>query len=314
MSVITTQAREDRLLTNVSQKRVVDGTIADQVLTTTQVVKSSGLVGKYGNQHLRLEHDIVGGDTPYPRITGSVKSSDRYLIVKHGLSGVLTEEMKDNEEQPFDARKDLSDDVTDKILLGKERAIAEPLGDTAILTNNVTLSGTDQYDDYSNSDPLGDWVIARKAIYDNSGQIVDNPNGFAIVPWQLVNVLAFHPAILALVGNDADKTSGVSNEQLRKALKVGRLLIPWCQFDAAAEGLTEDIQPCWGSNIVFGFAPKTGTKRIKTLGFKVQRKSPRRVFINSQNEPPNSELIQVDDSYDYLLTDVGAAYLIKDAI
>ena len=314
MADIKTHSREDRLLTNVSQKRKAEGTVHEQILTLVQVAKSSGKIGKYGNENLRLEHDIVGGETPYPRITVSTKSSDTYLIEKHGLSVVLTEEMIENEEQPFDAEKDGASDVTDKILLGKEFAFASPLTTVGTITQNVTLSGTDQYDDYANSTPLSDWAIARAAIFSGSGQIVENPNGFAICPWQVANVLRFHPDLLALSQYVADKSAGLTNEQLMKAMGVGRLLIPWCFYNSAKEGQTDNIIPIWGDDIVFGYAPKTGTKRMKTLGFRVQRKAPRRVFKNNQDEPPNSRLIQVDDSYDVLLTDVLAAYLIKDAI
>ena len=58
---------------------------------------------------------------------------------------MITEEDKENEEQPFDAKKDLTMELTDKIKLGKEVALATPLTDTGTISENVTLSGTDQY-------------------------------------------------------------------------------------------------------------------------------------------------------------------------
>jgi len=32
----------------------------------------------FDKSNLRIEHDIVGGRTPYPRVTASIKDSDRY--------------------------------------------------------------------------------------------------------------------------------------------------------------------------------------------------------------------------------------------
>ena len=314
MSGTKNRARQDVLLTGVSRHRNVAGLVADQVLTFVNVTQDSGLIGKYGKGNLRIDHSIVAGEQPYPRITATTKSTDRYALETHGLSGVVTEKMKKNEAQPFDAQKDMTADLTDKIKLGKERALSSQLTSVAVITNNVTLSGTDQYDDYSNSDPLGDFAIARKSIYDNSGQIVEMPGGFAIVPWQVFNTLKFHLAIMENIKHTVNMQSGLTFDQLKSSMGVDRILVPFAQYDAAKEGQTPDIQPTWGNDIVFGFAPKTGTKRIETLGFRVQKQKSERVFIRDLGNPPNSDEIMVDDEYDFLLTEVGAAYLIKDAI
>lgn len=314
MTVTSSRAREDRLLSNVSQKREVQGLIADKVLTFVQVVKTTGKIGKYGTEHLRIEHDIVGGDQPYPRVTASTKSYDSYLVEKHGLSMLLSEEDIENEEQPFDARKDASGDLIDKISLGKEFAVASQMTSTTVMTNNVTLSGTDQYNDYANSDPLGDWAVAKASVFDNSGQITEAPGGFGVMSWPVYNTLKFHPDLLDVMKHTVNMKKGLSFEQMADVMGVNRLLLAFAQYDTSKEGQTASITTVWGKNIVFGYAPLTGSKRIKTLGFRVQRKRPRRVFVDKVVEPPGAELIQVDDSYDFLLTDVGAGYLIKDAI
>lgn len=307
-------ARVDKLLVGISQKRVQQGFIAEEILTFANVKQSSGLIGKYGTGHLRIEHDIVGGNTPYPRITTITKESDTYLITNHGLSDTITEADFANEEQPFDARKDTTETLTDKLQLGKEKSLADSLTNLSVITQNTTLSGTAQFDDYSNSDPIGVFRVARAAVRTGSGQIVDGPAGFAVVPWEVVNVLKYHPAMIDLVKYVSNKANGLTNEELGSALGVGRLLVAEAQYNTAKEGQTDNITAVWGKNIIFGYAPKTGTKKIKTLGFRLQQKSPRRVFTNKIDNPPNGEEILVDDSYAFVLTDVLAAYLVKDVI
>ncbi len=314
MTVTRNRARQDELLTNVSRRRSVQGLIAGEVLTDLKVGKDSDLIGKYGKENLRIEASIVVGEGPYPRITANTKSSDRYALVKHGLSGVVTEADKDNEMQPFDAEKDVTQDLTDKILLGREVALAVPLTNTAIITNNVTLAGVDQYDDYANSTPLEDFGIARASIFDNSGQIVEHPGGFAIVPWQVYNILKFHPDILENIKHTVNMKSGLTFDQLKATMGVDRILIPYSQYNSAKEGQADSIVSTWGNHIVFGFAPRTGSKRIETLGFNVHKRKNYRVFKNALGNPPNADEIMVDIEYDDLITEAGAAYLIKDAI
>ena len=314
MTVTATRAREDRLLSNVSRRHNVEGLVADQILTGVKVKKSTGLIGKYGNEHLRIVHDLVGGMTKYPRITVDTKDSDRYILEKHGLSVTLSEEERDNEMQPFDARSDATMDVTDRLLLGREKAIADVLTSTSILTNNVTLSGTDQFNDYDNSEPLERFKTARASIYAKTGKDIRMPGGFALMTWDVENQLAHHPELLELYKYTSSMGAGLNLAQLTQALKVNRIILAASQYDSSKEGQTSNVIPTWGKNMVFGYAPRGGTKRMTTLGFNVRKTSSVRVFRNNLISPPNAELIQVDHTYDDLITDVGAAWLIKDAV
>jgi hypothetical protein len=274
------------------------------------------LIGKYGKEHLRIEHDIVAGDQPYPRVTVVTKSSDRFQIEVHGLSGMVTERQKRNEDQPFDAAKDMTITLKSKIMLGREEALSSQLTDVSVLTNNTTLSGTDQFNDYDNSDPLGVFNDANNSIYENSGQLLEfNPQGLGIVPWQVFNKLRRHPQILEQIKYVENKKKGLTAEELAAAMGVGRILIPWARKNDSKEGQADNMTPIWGKDIILAYAPATGTKHMETLGFHVSPTSGMdRVFRNAVKNPPNAEEILVDVSYDFLLTEVGAAYLIKDAI
>lgn len=314
MAVTVTRAREDRLLANVSRRHNVEGLVADQVLTRTTVKKSTGKIGKYGNEHLRIVHDLVGGMTEYPKITVDTKDSDRYILEKHGLGVTLSEEEIDNEEQPFDARADATMDVTERLKLGREYALGSVLTDVAILTNNVTLSGTDQFNDYDNSEPLERFRAARASIYAATGRDTRMPGGFALMTWDVENALSYHPDLLELYKYVGNVGNGLSLEQLKQTMKVNRLIMAWSQYDSSKEGQTANIIPTWGKNLIFGFAPSTGTKRITTLGFNVAKSTSYRVFRSRIDDPPNAEKILVDITYDDLITDVGAGYLIKDAV
>ncbi len=316
MSDTKNRARVDTLLTDVSTMQKAEGLISDQVLTHVTAAKDTGLIGKYGKEHLRIEHDIVAGDQPYPRVTVMTKGSRRYQIETHGLSITVTEKQKKNEDQPFDALQDATIVVTDKIRLGKELALAIPLTDVTVLTQNTTLAGTDQFNDYTNSDPLGRFATGKNEIFEGSGQLLEfTPDGVAIVPWQVFNILRFHPQIIENIKYVVNKKQGLSKDELAAAMGVGRLLVPFARQNNSKEGQADSMQPIWGKDIVMLYAPKTGTKHIETLGFHVTPKTGiERVFRNAINNPPNSDEILVDMAYDFLLTEVGAAYLIKDAI
>lgn len=315
MTTTSTRAREDRLLTGISRRHNVEGLVADQVLTPVTAKKSTGLIGKFGNEHLRVVHDLVGGLTEYPQITVDTKSSDRYSMEKHGLGVTVTEEEMDNEEQPFDALIDATMDVNDRLALGREFAISSVLTNIAVLTNNTTLSGTAQFSDYSGtSDPIGIFQTARTSIYDDTGKDVSMPGGFVLLPWACRSALQFHPALLELYKYTGSMGNGLTDQQLADVLKVNRIVFASSQFDSSKEGQTPVITATWGKHIIFGFAPTSGRKRMTSLGFTVSKTRSTRTFRVAIKDPPNAEKILVDRTYDDIITDVGAGYLIKDAV
>lgn len=300
-----------KLLTNVSNKIVPQGFIAEAVLPVVRVKESSGLLGSYGNSHLRIETTVTGGKNAYPRVDTRQYATTSYQITKHGLADVVTEEDKANVEDPFDAEVDTTSELTLKLQLEKEKGLADSLGDTAIITNNATLSGTDQYSDYVNSTPLVDFSVARNSIYDAVGVA---PNT-AIMSWKVKDMLRYHPDLMDNLGYKYDRPGGLSDAELARALDVDRLLVGSAVYNSAKQGQTDVIAPVWGKNIIFAVCPASAAKNQVSLGYRMQQfGDSRRVFKNAADSPPNSTLIQVDDSYQQLLSKVTAAYLIKNAI
>lgn len=307
-----TKAIVDKLLTDVSRMYIPEGYVSESILPVAQSKQKSGLIGKYGKSHLRIEHSLSGGRAAYRRVEPIVRSSDAYLIESHGLEGVVTEDDYSNVEQPFDAEKDEVLGLQTLIWLTKESALASALTSTAVLTQNTTLAGTDQFNDYANSDPLDVFKTARLAVYNGCGL----PPNMAIMPWDVMNTLAYHPAILDALGFTQNRAGQLSEVELAKALGVEKLLVAKAKYNSAAEGQTDVLANVWGKDIVMCHVPASSGKYQTSLGYHVQLsgRSSRRVFKYDIKNPPNSTGITCDDSYDFVITDVGAGYLIKAAI
>lgn len=300
----------DKLLTDVSVGYFPTGYIADQVLPFKQVVQSSGLAGTYGKEHLRIERSYIGGRGKYRRVEAVSRSSTSYLIEGHGLEGLVTESDYRNVELPFDAEKDEVEGLTHKILLEKEKVLADTLTSASIITQNVTLAGASQYSQYGTSDPIGDFKTARETIYGACGL----PPNKAIMDWKTMNTLAYHPGILDALGFTQNRAGQLSPAELAKAMGVEQLLIGMVVYNSANEGQSDSLAAVWGKNVVFYHAPDKPGKYQQSLGLQLGYADKRRVFKFEGQNPPNSTKILVDDHYDWVLTDVACAYLIKDSI
>ncbi len=307
------KAVQDLLLSNVSSAYIPQGAIADLILPVIQSKELSGKLGAYGTNHLRIENTLAGGKSAYRRVEPIVRSTSSYLIEGHGLEGMVSETDYRNSQAPYNAELDETLGLKSLISLDKERSLALTLGSTSILTQNVTLSGPQQFNDWENSDPLDVIATARAGVKAGCGTFFD---AIAIIPWEVMNKLKYHPALLKQLGYTEARPGGLTSKEMADILEVREVFVPQVSYESAKEGQTSSLAPVWGKNIIIMIAPKTAQKYQISLGYQVKPvgADATRVFKYGINNPPNSTGILVDDHYDMLVSNAKAAYLIKDAI
>jgi hypothetical protein len=310
MSILKSQV--DMLLTQASSAYIPDEFICEQILPLIGVKQSSGLLGKYGTSHLRIENTRKGGRGTYRRVEAITRSTTQYLIEGHGLEGLVSKEDYKNVLDPFNAERDETMGLTTMLWLEKESLLASALGNTGTLTQNTTLVGTAQLSDYTNSDPISVFKTARDTVYSGCGKVANA----AVLSWQVYNVLRFHPKILSSLGFVYNQIGGISREQLAVALGVDKVLIGSAMFESGKEGQTSALSSVWGKNIIFGVIPEKAEPYQISLGYRVgyEGEAARQVYKQPMFNPPGSTGILVEDNYQFLLSNVSAAYLIKNAV
>ncbi len=313
MSIVAAQI--SKLLTNVSNKINPEGFLSEEIFPVLNVKQQSGKIGKHSKDHLRIVNTVVVGAGKAPKIEISYATASTYYIDTHALRAQVTKEDYANVELPFKAEEDRTSALTILLKLSKEKALADTLADTAVVTQNVTLSGTGQLSDYANSDPIGKFLTAREAVLEGCGF---EPN----VAWMDTKVagrLAFHPGILEALGYTQARAGQLSPEELAKAMGVEKLLIGKAVYNSAHLGQTDALGRVWGKHIWFGHIPKAAGLDQQSAGYHVKfaGEGSYKVFkeaVSISNGMPTSTDILTTDDYDQVLTDVTCLYLIKNAI
>jgi len=302
----------DQLLTEASKGYVPKGCIADAFFPKLKFAQYTGKLVGYGKNHLRIENNIAGGKGKYRLVEPITHSTSGFEIETHGLSSILTPRDYKNKTQPFDVEKDEVMGLSTMLMLAKEKGLADSLTSTAIITQNTTLSGTSQFNDYNNSDPVAKIKAGKIAVRDGCGSA---PNAM-IIPWEVAETLRFHPQLLDMLGYKYVKPGGLTDEDLAKAFRVEKVFVPDAKYNSAKEGQSDVLADVWGNDIVLAVVPDRAEKWSISLGYDIMLEgtSVRKVYKNDITNPPNSKEILVDDEYDHLIADATAAYLIKDAI
>ena len=109
----------------------------------------------------------------------------------------VTDEERQNADSPLSPDADATELVTNKILLGRELIIKNMVTNASNYASGltVTLSGTAQWSDYANSDPIAAIRTAFRAMH---ARTLLEPN-LAIIPYQVMSVLQDHPKLMARI-------------------------------------------------------------------------------------------------------------------
>lgn len=305
------RAMVDKLLTNVSNQLVPEGYISEMILPVLNVVQTTGLIGKYSNDHLRIIDTTVGGKGMYPTVDTTVRSSSAYKLVDHALKEVLVEDDFDNVETPFDAEQDATVSLTTHLWLEKEKGLADTMA-SGTITQTVTLVGGDQWSAYSTSNPLEDLRDARKAVRGGCGMKAN----IAFMDEDVADTLRFHPQLLDSLGFNFNRPGGLNDQELAKALKVDSVYVAEVICNTSKQPAADVLAPVWGKHFWYAHSPATAARRQQALGYRLQKagQKPRQVFKSFPDEPVNSRKIIVKDKYQQVIVNDKCAYRIHNAI
>lgn len=156
--------------------------------------------------------------------------------------------------------------VTDLILLDREKRAADKAFDAAnyATANKVTLSGTSQWSDFTNSNPISDILTGIDAM-------VMRPN-VAVMGRAVWTKLRQHPKIVkATYGDNTD--AGVARlRDVAELLELDEILIGESFYNTAKKGQTASLSRVWGKKFMLAFRDGLATadgKRV-TYGFTAQ--------------------------------------------
>ena len=303
----------DSVLTQISIGYSSEGLVGDKLFPPVPVAKQSDLYYVFGRENWLPEDDVRAPGAVAREILGAAVSTEPYFCVEHALQIPVTDEERRNADSPLDPDRDGTELVTSKIMLGRERAIQQ-LATTAAnyaSTNTATLSGTDQWNDYALSDPIGDLRTGKRAIH---SRIFREPNTL-VIPYPVMSILEDHPDFLERI--KYSERAIFSPELLAAILGFRTVLVPGVGINTAPLGQAESLAYLWGNDVVMAYVPERPGLKIPAYGYEFVWQG--QVVDRWRENPRKSDIIRCSRSYDHKMTAVDASddqiagYLILDA-
>lgn len=293
--------------------------IAGKLFPKIKVGSRKGDIKSAGTEFLRVNSVTKVGRTGTPEITVSMSKSSGWSCENEGLKILTLKEDGESYNQAdwragmTAAKLSFAKMIKTAKMLAKEKEAADVLTSTSIITNNVTLSGSDQWSDYAGSNPLTQFSAAADSIYAATGREANT----AYMGRNVFKKLRFHPVLFDKLGttSSSERSKGLTKEQLALILEVDQILIGTVRYESAKEGQTSSMSSVWGNDFGMLFVNPNPTPELfeKSFGYE---------FVLDElvtdtfavKDPMFAEYVRLNEDRDQLVLDATAAYLVKAAV
>lgn len=298
----------DRALTNISIAYRNDGFIGDRVLPPAPVDKRSDRYFIYGREQFKQRDDLVrpGGIAPEWERT---LSTDFYNAERHAQRQIVTDDERRMSDQPLQPDADYTEILTDAVMNNREFAIVQLVTNPAQVTNNVTLSGTSQWSDYTNSTPLVN--IKNGKVQARLGALRE-ANMFTL-SYEAALTLADHPSIKDLTKYTDE--NGIATSGLPRVLRGLMVNEAGAFIDSANDGQTPSFSTAFGKNALIHYTQPNPGLKVISFGYTFEAPDATtgvRGFatIKYREDARHGDWIEVSTTYALKLVAPLAAYLL----
>jgi hypothetical protein len=312
----------DEVLTNISVALPNEGFVGDRLFPTVRVRKQSAKYYVFGREAWVLEpgSDVRAPGTEANEIPGMKLSRQPYYAEEHALQIAVTDEERENTVgTPVNPDRDGTELVTSKLLLGRELAIKDFVYDsTNYPVDHVeTLSGGDQWQNYSTSDPIGDMKRARRKVH---SKIFIEPN-LAVIPYEVMSVLEDHPDFIDRI--KYSQAGVVTEDIIARLFNIQTVIVPGVAYNSARMGQAESLGYLWGKTVGVFYVPPRPAPRTPAFGYEFAWVYPGgqvQVVERWREIRRKSDVIRTSRRYDLRTValdgdgNATAGYLIKNAV
>lgn len=256
------------------------------------------------------ETEVGRKSTPNEVEFTGVEVNDK--VVDNGLDDLIPFDDMQNARDSLDPLGRAVVGLTDLIALRREKRTADLVFLAATYDTNlkVQLSGTGQWSDFANSDPIAD---IQAAI---DGPIM-TPN-IGVFGRQSWSVLIRHPEMLKAVNRTAGDTGIARREDVQALFELDEILVGSARLNTAKKGQTPSYARVWGKHAAFLHRDPLATDPMAnrvTFGWTAQYGEK----VSGQLDEPKTGMrgstrVRVGESVKEVIVANETGYFVEDAV
>ena len=199
------------------------------------------------------------GDT-YPEGLMKLSSTSYFCDIFH-LGFPIADEDKSAQDAAVQIEQTAAEWLSHQFALHHEDKLATDFFTTGVWGTDLTLSGTDQWSDFANSDPITDVDLGHQTVQKNTGK---RPNTLT-VGQEVQDILKVHPLLLDLYKHTG--AGMLSQERVGEALGVQNYKVGAAVKNTANVEATFSGSYVWGKNALLMWVPASPGLRVPSAGY-----------------------------------------------
>jgi len=216
---------------------------------------------------------------------------------------------------PIDPQARSTEQLTDLIALDRELRVANLVNNpnSYATANKTTLSGTGQWSDYTNSDPVS-------AILTTMDSMLVRPNKM-VMGRAVYTKLRMHPKVVAAVfsmGGNASAGGVVSRQAIADLLELDDLIVGEGWYNTAKKGQAPTLARVWGKNAVMFYETPVLASPTGTMTFGYTAQFGERIAGVIENDPDiglrGGTRVRVGESVQEVIAANDIGYLFQNAV
>jgi hypothetical protein len=310
LQMTPSQARViDPILTNIARGYKNAQMVGGVLFPTVPVDQRGGQIIQFGKEDFRLYATgrVPGANTK--RVQYGYLGAP-FALKQHALEGTVPFEIMQeaNKTPGIDMGRVAIVRTQNIVSLRLEKDQADKARNAAsyAASNKITLAGTDQFNDYTNSDPSAVIETGKEAVRAKIGR---RPNT-AVIGAKVFSKLKYHPQLLDRIkytGRDS-----ITVEMLAQFWELDMVKIGEAVYADAADAFVD----IWGKDIVLGYTDTSGLNDagLPSYGYTYQLRAHPIVETPYQDRNAKSWVYPVTDEVDPVIAGAEAGYLITAAV
>lgn len=310
LQMTPSQARViDPVLTQIARGYKNADFVGGALFPTVPVDQRGGQIITFGKEDFRLYATGRAPGANTKRVQYGYLGS-AFALKQHALEGTVPFEIMQeaNKTPGIDMGRVAIMRTQNVISLRLEKDQADKARNAAsyAASNKITLAGTSQFNDYTNSNPSDVIEAGKEAIRAKIGR---RPNT-AVIGAKVFSKLKYHPLLL-----DRIKYTGrdnVTTELLAALWEIPNVRVG----DAVYADAADAFQDIWGKDIVLGFTETSSLADmgLPSYGYTYQLRAHPIVETPYQDRNTKSWVYPVTDEVDPVIAGAEAGYLITNAV
>lgn len=269
----------DAVLTNFSRQYALGSVrVAERIFPVKNVGKESGIYFRYNKgDQARVPYTKRALRSESRTVDWRV-DTDSYKCEEYALNDLIDEREYQQADTPLDLQRDTVANLQRLMILDQEKRAHDLAMDGAVVTKNVTLTGTAQWRDAgasgSTSEPIQDFEAGSEAVRADTG-LRPNLAVFGMEAWlnfakntQIIN------RIVTPGGNWGSPTIGVDHARtLLAPYGITDVVVPDMIENTAGMGVADSFSDLWGDEVgLFYVNPSAGLRSV-TFGLTLRSRA-----------------------------------------